>query len=117
MEQVKASIRAKVEHPFRVIKRRFGHVKVRYRGLGEEHRAAAHAVRAVQSVDGAPTTDGRAGMSASAVRGGVKTPSAGRIPARKSFTAADRNHLVAFITSPRLQSGNFEHHPLASKPE
>jgi transposase, IS5 family len=29
----KASVRAKVEHPFRVIKRQFGHVKVRYRGL------------------------------------------------------------------------------------
>jgi IS5 family transposase len=26
-------MRAKVEHPFRVIKRQFGHVKVRYRGL------------------------------------------------------------------------------------
>jgi len=33
LEQLKASIRAKVEHPFRVIKRQFGHVKVRYRGL------------------------------------------------------------------------------------
>jgi len=33
IEQIKASIRAKVEHPFRVIKRQFGHVKVRYRGL------------------------------------------------------------------------------------
>jgi len=33
LEQIKASIRAKVEHPFRVIKRQFGHVKVRYRGL------------------------------------------------------------------------------------
>ena len=32
-EQLKASIRAKVEHPFRVIKRQFGHTKVRYRGL------------------------------------------------------------------------------------
>ena len=32
-EKLKASIRAKVEHPFRVIKRQFGHVKVRYRGL------------------------------------------------------------------------------------
>ena len=32
MEHVKARIRAKVEHPFRVIKRQFGHVKVRYRG-------------------------------------------------------------------------------------
>ena len=33
LERVKASIRAKVEHLFRVIKRQFGHVKVRYRGL------------------------------------------------------------------------------------
>lgn len=33
IEKCKASIRAKVEHPFRVIKRQFGFVKVRYRGL------------------------------------------------------------------------------------
>jgi IS5 family transposase len=33
LERLKASIRAKVEHPFRVIKRQFGHTKVRYRGL------------------------------------------------------------------------------------
>lgn len=33
IERIKARIRAKVEHPFRVIKRQFGHVKVRYRGL------------------------------------------------------------------------------------
>ena len=32
-EKLKASVRAKVEHPFRVIKRHFGHIKVRYRGL------------------------------------------------------------------------------------
>ncbi len=32
-EKVKGSVRAKVEHPCRVIKRQFGHVKVRYRGL------------------------------------------------------------------------------------
>lgn len=31
-EKLKAGIRAKVEHPFRVIKRQFGFVKVRYRG-------------------------------------------------------------------------------------
>ena len=35
LEHVKARIRAKVEHPFRVIKRQFGHVKVRYRGLAK----------------------------------------------------------------------------------
>ena len=33
IERAKASIRAKVEHPFRVIKRQFAFVKVRYRGL------------------------------------------------------------------------------------
>jgi len=32
-EKLKASVRAKVEHQFRVIKRQFGYVKVRYRGL------------------------------------------------------------------------------------
>ncbi len=35
IERIKASIRAKVEHPFRVIKRQFCHVKVRYRGLAK----------------------------------------------------------------------------------
>lgn len=33
VEKMKASIRAKVEHPFRVLKRQFGFSKVRYRGL------------------------------------------------------------------------------------
>ena len=33
LEQTKASIRAKVEHPFRIIKRQFGFVKARYKGL------------------------------------------------------------------------------------
>ena len=35
LEALKAGIRAKVEHPFRVIKRQFGHLKVRYRGLAK----------------------------------------------------------------------------------
>lgn len=35
VEKIKAGIRAKVEHPFRVIKRQFGYVKVRYRGLAK----------------------------------------------------------------------------------
>jgi transposase, IS5 family len=34
-ERRKASIRAKVEHPFRVIKRQFGYVKVRFKGLAK----------------------------------------------------------------------------------
>lgn len=35
LEQTKASIRAKVEHPFHIIKNRFGLKKVRYRGLAK----------------------------------------------------------------------------------
>lgn len=35
IEETKAQIRAKVEHPFRVVKRQFGYVKVRYRGLAK----------------------------------------------------------------------------------
>ncbi|TDV58970.1 DDE family transposase [Pseudomonas sp. LP_7_YM] len=32
IEYAKAQVRAKVEHPFRVIKRQFGYTKVRFRG-------------------------------------------------------------------------------------
>ena len=35
LERTKARIRSKVEHPFRVIKRQFGHAKVRYQGLAK----------------------------------------------------------------------------------
>jgi len=31
--KTKSSIRAKVEHPFRILKTVFGHTKVRYKGL------------------------------------------------------------------------------------
>ena len=34
-EKAKASVRAKVEHPFLKVKRLFGYVKVRYRGLAK----------------------------------------------------------------------------------
>jgi len=33
LEQAKASVRAKVEHPFRIIKRQFGFTKTHYRGM------------------------------------------------------------------------------------
>ncbi len=33
VERIKASFRAKVEHPFQVVERQFSFVKVRYRGL------------------------------------------------------------------------------------
>jgi len=35
MEQIKARLRAKVEHPFRIFKCLFGYTKVRYRGLAK----------------------------------------------------------------------------------
>jgi transposase, IS5 family len=35
VEYLKAAVRAKVEHPFRVIKRQFGYQKVRFRGLAK----------------------------------------------------------------------------------
>ena len=33
----KSRVRAKVEHPFRILKRVFGFVKVRFRGLKKNH--------------------------------------------------------------------------------
>jgi transposase, IS5 family len=35
IEKTKAQVRAKVEHPFRVVKRQFGYVKTRFRGLAK----------------------------------------------------------------------------------
>jgi len=37
IERLKASIRARVEHPFHIVKNLFGHRKVRYRGLEKNH--------------------------------------------------------------------------------
>ncbi|CAN6484254.1 unnamed protein product [Victoria cruziana] len=49
LERLKASIRAKVEHPFRVIKRQFGYVKVRYRGLAK-NTAQLHTLFALSNL-------------------------------------------------------------------
>ena len=35
--RAKARIRARVEHPFRILKRVFGFVKLRFRGLKKNH--------------------------------------------------------------------------------
>jgi IS5 family transposase len=35
VERLKAAVRAKVEHPFHIVKNRFGLRKVRYRGLAK----------------------------------------------------------------------------------
>lgn len=71
-EKLKASVRAKVAHPLRVITCQFGFTKVRYKGAGQEDGATHYAVCLEQSVDGAPTTDGSAGMSAPAIRAGAR---------------------------------------------
>ena len=49
LERAKARIRAKVEHPFRVIKRQFGHMKVRYRGLAK-NTAQLHTLFALSNL-------------------------------------------------------------------
>ena len=40
-ERAKASLRAKVEHPFLAVKRRFGYDKARYRGLAKNRERLA----------------------------------------------------------------------------
>ncbi len=40
-ERRKASVRAKVEHPFLYVKRHFGYAKVRYRGLAKNTQRIA----------------------------------------------------------------------------
>ena len=41
VEKRRASVRAKVEHPFLYVKRHFGYAKVRYRGLGKNTQRLA----------------------------------------------------------------------------
>jgi IS5 family transposase len=41
----KARVRARVEHPFRILKRVFGFTKVRYRGIRKNHQWFAHMYR------------------------------------------------------------------------
>jgi len=48
-EHLIAKVRAKVEHPFGVIKRQFGHVKVRYRGLAK-NTAQLHVLFALSNL-------------------------------------------------------------------
>jgi IS5 family transposase len=64
-EKLKAGIRAKVEHPFRVIKRQFGLVKVRYRGLKKNTLQLKTLFALFPPVDEQAQTDRSAGISAS----------------------------------------------------
>ncbi len=49
IEHLKASVRAKVEHVFRVVKRQFGYTKVRYRGLAK-NEAQLHTLFALTNL-------------------------------------------------------------------
>ena len=49
LEHLKASVRAKVEHPFHVVKNLFRHRKIALSRPGQEHRPAVHPVRLRQS--------------------------------------------------------------------
>jgi len=105
LEHVKARIRAKVEHPFRVIKRQFGAHEGPLPRTSEEHRPVAHAVRAEQSVDGAPPTDRHHGMSASARRQSAAQCSAklAAIPNGQALSAPNRGPTVLHaIPSPAV---------------
>jgi len=51
IEKIKAGIWVKVEHPFRVIKRQFGYVKVRYCGLTKNTASSWKNVRAIPSIE------------------------------------------------------------------
>ena len=55
LEKLKASIRAKVEHPFRVIKCQFGYRKTRYKGLTKNIAQLLTPVCFEQFVDGEET--------------------------------------------------------------
>jgi hypothetical protein len=62
------SLRVNVRHSFRVIERRFGCMRVRYRGLAKNFGAGDGAVRFVESADGAPAVDADGGCVVSVRR-------------------------------------------------
>ena len=116
LEQAKVRIRAKVEHPFRVIKRQFGHVTVRYRGL-MKNTAQLHTLFALSNLwmGAAQAFEQGAGMSASEERS-----RAGIWPrkARKSTCAASKSIETGTASSCReihalsgLRCTGFEYHP------
>ena len=58
-ERNKASVRAKVEHPFLKVKRVFGYAKVRYRGLAKNNLALS--LGNLLTAEGQLTGSGRSG--------------------------------------------------------
>lgn len=60
INRIIVTVRARVEHPFRVVKRQFGYAKTRYRGR-EKPRPDLHAVRTRQPVPRPPEASGMRG--------------------------------------------------------
>lgn len=58
-------MRAKVEHPFRVIKRQFGYTKVRYRGLAKNTAQVLTLFALSNFVDDSPAADAGPGIDPS----------------------------------------------------
>jgi transposase, IS5 family len=67
IEYAKGQVRAKVEHPFRVIKRQFSYTNVRFRGRSKNIAQQTALVRFIEPVDGAKTVVGY-GRGASVMR-------------------------------------------------
>ena len=72
-ERLKASIRAKVEHPFLWVKRRFGYAKVRYRGLAKNTQRLALLLGLTNLDNGGASPGGFIGPTCAQRRGVVTT--------------------------------------------
>jgi len=59
--RIKSRVRAKVEWPFRILKRVFGFTKVRYRGLKKNHEVAAGGLRPGQLIPTSQASDAAVG--------------------------------------------------------
>ncbi|MCY1406431.1 hypothetical protein D9M71_216970 [compost metagenome] len=91
IEKAKAQVWAKAEHPFRVIKRQFGYVKIRLRDLAKN--TAQHAVCPVESMDGPSTFVGWRRIGTSVMRGMPCTTSrAGQKRGAMSSKICERLH-------------------------
>ncbi len=98
VEKIKASIRSKVEHPFRVVKRQFGYVKVRYRGL-KKHGPVDDLVCVVKPVDYARQIDANAVLSAS--KNAAKC-----LKGQKSQRNAAKNGVMAEVFTQKITASN-----------
>ena len=102
-ERRKASVRAKVEHPFLYVKRYFGYAKVRYRGLAKNTQRIAVLLGFTNLLI--------AGRDATAWRGG--SPSATAARRRGRSARASKSPFPGTTTRPRWA---LAFHPRATTP-